>query len=87
MCSPSAGEPRVSVAGVRAELRRVAGQARPPDDVMVVHLEQPDRDRVRIVGKLGGREDHRERHALGLEARGRVGHACVFGRVARSTGR
>ena len=86
MCSPSAGEPPVSAAGVRAELRGMAGQAGPPDDVVVVHLEQPDRDRVRIVGQLGGREDHRERDPLGLEARGRVGHAARLG-AARSTGR
>ena len=37
-----------------AELDRMAGEAGPPDDVVVVVLEEPDRDGVRIAGSSSG---------------------------------
>ena len=80
MCSPSAGESSVSVAGVAPNRVGCRGSRRAPDDVMVVHLEQSRRDRVRIVEKCLRREDHRERDALGFEALGCIGHGR-FGRV------
>ena len=43
---------------------------RAPDDVVIVLLEQPDGDRVLVVDDLLGRQDHGERHAFRLEARG-----------------
>ena len=86
MCSPSAGELPVNDAGVAPNCAGWRGKRVLPDDVMVVELEQSDRDRVRVVGELGGGEDHRERDALGFEARGRVRPCCATLR-ARSTAR
>ena len=84
VCSPSAGRAAGERRRGAAEPRRVPGQAGPADDVVVGLLEEPDGDRVRVVGELGGREDHGERHPLGLEPLGRLGHRQVA-RRARST--